>query len=259
MHLKKILPQVVFLFLVIALPHGVSSAIGIEDIMAEIDSVSKLNSDMTALVEITQEKEGEGTKVYESIYYRRDNDDAFLILMTAPEVERGNGYLRSGDNFWMYRRNTRTFQHIIRDESIAGTDARGEDFEGKKLVEMYRPAVDESGKEMMAETKLGNIPVYRFEIKAKTEGVLYPKQIYWVRQDNLLPLKIESFSLNGTLMLTTLVAQYTKIEGKFINIKTLFIDEFEKGNKTLLELKAISLKPIDNYVFTRAFLENLSK
>ncbi len=43
-----------------------------------------------------------------------------LIVMSAPEAEKGNGYLRMGDNLWMYRRNTRTFQHINRDESIGG-------------------------------------------------------------------------------------------------------------------------------------------
>jgi hypothetical protein len=36
------------------------------------------------------------------IYYERDADGAFLIVMTAPEVEKGNGYLRLGDNMWMY-------------------------------------------------------------------------------------------------------------------------------------------------------------
>jgi hypothetical protein len=30
-------------------------------------------------------------------YYRRDSDKAFLIVMTAPEVEKGNGYLKQGD------------------------------------------------------------------------------------------------------------------------------------------------------------------
>jgi hypothetical protein len=39
----------------------------------------------------------------------------------------------------------------------------------------------------------------------------------------------------------------------------LFVDEFEEGNKSLLELSGISLQPIDNDVFTKAYLENLSK
>ena len=79
----------------------------INDIMNKIDDITQLKTDGTAKVKITQQKVNQGLKVLESIYYRRDRDDAFLIVMTAPEVEKGNGYLRVGDNFWMYRRNTR--------------------------------------------------------------------------------------------------------------------------------------------------------
>ena len=255
---KKVLISFVLL-LAMVLPNTVFAAPKIDDILGTIDRLSELKSDGTAKVEITQQKAGEGTKLYQSIYYRRDKDDSFLIIMTAPEVEKGNGYLKQGDNFWMYRRNTRTFQHINRDESIAGTDSKGQDFESKKLTEMYKAATDASGKEKIAETKLGEIPVYQFEVTAKIEDVSYPKQVYWVRQDNFLPLKIQSFSLSGTLMQTAYFMKYTQIEGKYMWIQGMFIDEFEKGNKTLVNIKSISLQKIDDSVFTKAYLENLSK
>ena len=41
--------------------------------------------------------------------------------------------------------------------------------------------------------------------------------------------------------------------------KQLIIDEFEKGDKTLVELSGFSLENIDDAVFTKAYLENLSK
>jgi hypothetical protein len=231
----------------------------IDDIIKQIDYLSELKSDGTAKVKITQQKAGEGTKLYECIYYRRDSDKSFLIIMTAPEVEKGNGYLKQDDNMWMYRRNTRTFQHMNRDESISGTDAKSQDFEDKKLTEMYKPAVDKTGKETVSSTKLGEIPVYQFDLVAKIEDVSYPKVTYWVRQDNFLPLKIQSFSLSGTLMQTAYYINYTQIQGRYMPIKMMFIDEFEKGNKSLVEISNISLQTIDNYVFTKAYLENLSK
>lgn len=230
-----------------------------QEILASIDEMMELESDGTARVEITQEKAGEGVKVYESIYYRRDADDAFLIVMTAPEAERGNGYLRSGDNFWMYRRNTRTFQHINRDESIAGTNSRGEDFESRKLSDMYRPALDRNNKEKIKETKLGQVEVYELELVAKTDDVTYPKMLMWVRKADFLPLKTQEFSLNGTLMISSYFLNYTRIEGKYMWIKAMFVDEFEPGNRSVVEIKNISLKPVDDHVFTRAYLESLSR
>lgn len=229
------------------------------NILKEMESAMELKSDGTAKVVITQQKAGEGNKVYESIYYRRDSDNSFLIVMTAPEVEKGNGYLKQGDNFWMYRRNTRTFQHVNRDESIAGTDSKGQDFENKKLTEMYKATTDASGNDKLLETKLGTIPVYQFEVTAIIEDVSYPKQVYWVQQDNYLPLKIQSYSLSGTLMQTAYFLKYTQIQGKYMWIKAMFIDEFEKGNKSLVEIKNISVQKINNHVFTKAYLENLSK
>lgn len=231
------------------------------EIMQEMEDQQDMGVDITAKVKITQQKTDQGVKVFESIYYRRDEDDAFLIVMTAPDNEKGNGYLRVGDNMWMYRRNTRTFQIMKRDQSIAGTDTTAGDMESRKFTELYEPALDEQGKEILVEETLGKakIPVYRFEVKAKVKDVEYPKVIYWVRQDNFLPMKQQDHALSGTLMETSYFPKWTQIEEKYVPLQMIFVDEFEKGNKTLLELSGISLKTIDDDVFTKAYLENLSK
>lgn len=228
-------------------------------ILHKIDAMLELKKDITARVEITHEKAGEGIKHYEAVYYRRDRDGAFLIVLTAPEVERGNGYLRLGENFWMYRWNTRTFQHISRDESIAGTYLRGEDMENRKLAELYQPALDEEGEGMIAPETLGKIPVYRIALEAKTEEVAFPKMVLWVRQDNCLPLKAAYYSLSGTLMLTSYFLNYTILEDKYMWVRAIHVDEFDVGNRTLVEIKNISLAPIDDRVFTHAYLESLSR
>jgi hypothetical protein len=41
--------------------------------------------------------------------------------------------------------------------------------------------------------------------------------------------------------------------------KIRVVDEFEKGNKTLVEISDISTKKIPSTIFTKAYLENLSK
>jgi hypothetical protein len=247
------------LIIILGVSGNVFAAPKIGEILKQIDFIQDLKTDGTAQVTMTQQKTGEGVKVYEAVYYRRDKDDSFLIVFTAPEVEKGNGYMKVDDNMWVYRRNTRTFQHMNRDESIAGTNSKSEDYEKRKLIDLYKPVVDKSGQETITETKLGDIPVYQFNIEAKVEDVSYPKVTYWVRQDNLLPLKTQSYSLSGTLMQTSYFLKYTQIEGKYLWIKAMFIDEFEKGNKTLVEIKNISIQKIDDYVFTKAYLENLSK
>ena len=231
----------------------------INEILEKIQFNMDLTTDASANVLLTQQKTSQGTKTIGMMYYRRDSDDSFLIVMAAPENEKGNGYLRVGDNFWMYRRNTRTFQHVNRDESIGGTDAKGDDFEKRKLTELYQGACDASGKELIEETLLGKIPVFRIEIKAKVNDVDYPKKIYWVRKDNYLPLKEQGFSLSGTLMQTSYFRKYTLVNERYVPVEQLYIDEFEKGNKTMVEISNIETAKLDDKIFTKAYLENLSK
>jgi outer membrane lipoprotein-sorting protein len=230
----------------------------VADLLVRLDAQQTFTTDLSCRVTLTQTSRKQGDKIFQSFFYRSDAVDSFLIVVTGPEAEKGNGYLRVGENFWLYRRNTRTFSIISRDESISGTDARGGDFERRKLSELYRPVV-KNGREQIREEKLGVIPVYRIEIEAKVADVTYPRQVYWIRRDNLLPLKTESYALSGTLMQTSYFRRYEQIAGKFFLTEGLFIDEFEKGNRTLLSISGISLAAIDRRVFTKPYLENLSK
>jgi outer membrane lipoprotein-sorting protein len=231
----------------------------VTEVINRIDYLFEQVGDISVKVTITQNKANQGVKVFESLYFRRDKTDEFLIIMTAPESDKGNGYLRVGDNFWMYRQNTRTFQHISRDESIMGTDAKGGDFEKRKLADLYRPETGAGGIEIITEEMLGKKPVYKFGLVAKVNDVTYQRQVYWVQREDYLILKVQSYSLSGTLMQTAYYPKYTVVEGHYIPIQHIYIDEFEKGNKSIVELSGISLAPLDPKIFTKAYLENLSK
>ena len=241
----------------------------VSELLDKLDNLQSLTGDLSAKVNLTQQKAGQGVKVYDSIFYRRDKDDTFLMIVIGPDYEKGNGYLKVGDNMWMYRRNTRTFQHINRDESISGTDSKAGDFEKNKRSELYMGATNAAGKELISEEMLGKVPVYKFELLAKVNDVTYPKQIYWVERETSLPRKVQSYSLSGTLMQTSYFLKYTQIDGKYFMLKSMFVDEFEgvsvkdnvtnKENKTIMEISGISLQKIDDSIFTKAYLENLSK
>lgn len=228
-------------------------------ILQKLEEQQKFKTDVHAKVKMTQQKPGQGTKVLDMEYFRRDKDEAFLIYMLAPESDRGNGYLRVSDNMWMYRRNTRTFQHINRDESIGGSDAKADDFETRNITETYAVKKESNGKEILREEMLGKIPVYRLEVQSIINDVDYPKKIWWVSRDQSLLMKEEAYSQSGTHMQTAYFLKYTQINGRFVPIQQLFIDEFEKGNRTVVEISEIKTTPLENSIFTKAYLESLSK
>lgn len=247
------------LLLIPALSEVCSAQGMVTEILKEMEKRQELGVDITVKVKITDQQIRQGTRLQEFIYYRRDSDDAFLLMGLSPENNKGVGYLRVEDNTWYYRPNTRIFQHLSRGDRIAGTNMTVQDVERRKFTEMYGPITDEKGNEIYTEEMLGKIPVYKFEVRAKVKDVNYSKQIYWVRRDNYLELKRNDFSLSDTLMYTNYTLEYTKIEDRYLPIKGMVVDQFEKGNKTIYEFSGISLKPVDDTVFTKAHLENLSK
>ena len=255
MRLIKIFFTTILLF--ICLTAG--AAPKVSEIVKKMDYLYEQIGDISVRVSIVQNKARQGVKNFGFLYFRRDKTDEFLIVAFAPDTEKGNGYLRVGENFWMYRQNTRTFQHISRDESILGTNAKGGGFEKRKLSDLYKPFTDSGGSEIIAEEMLGKREVYKFTLIAKVNDVTYPKQVYWVQKENYLTLKMQSYSLSDTLMQTAYFPKWTQIEGKYIWIQAIFIDEFEKGNKSIVDLSGISTKQLDPKIFTKAYLENLSK
>jgi hypothetical protein len=240
---------------------GLWASPSIQEIIDYYDTNYQLRSDMTAQARITTKDPEQGTKVIESVLYRRDRDDAFLIVLADPETERGNGYLRVGDNMWLYRRTTRTFTHIGRDEKIGGSNATAGDIETRKFKELYKPSLGASGKEIISTETIGGakIPVYRFEVIAQVNDVKYPKLVMWVTRDKYLELKRESYSLSGTLMETDLYTNYKEVEGRFVPLLQKFTDEVEKGRTSLLEITGITFSKVDDYKFDKSYLESLSK
>jgi outer membrane lipoprotein-sorting protein len=233
----------------------------VTDIIEYIDTNLQLRSDMTAQARITTKDPDQGNKVIESVYYRRDRDDAFLIVIADPESDRGNGYMRVGDNLWMYRRATRTFTHIGRDEKIGGSNASAGDMETRKFKDLYKASVDAAGKEVISEETLGGakIPVYKMEVVAKVNDVKYPKLVMWVTRDKYLELKRECYSLSGTLMETDLYTSYKNVDGRYVPLLMKFVDEVQKGRASVMEISGISFTKVDDYKFDKSYLESLSK
>ena len=238
------------------------------EIIDYVDAKYQLRSDMTAQARITTRDPEQGNKVIESVLYRRDRDDAFLIVIADPESDRGNGYMRVGDNMWMYKRATRTFTHIGRDEKIGGSNTSAGDIETRKFKDLYKPSLDASGKEIIsAEAIEGvnkdgskwSIPVYKLEVVAKVNDVKYPKLVMWVTRDKFLQLKQECYSLSGTLMETDLYTSYKEVDGRYIPLLQKFVDEVEKGRTSVLEITGISFARVDDYKFDKSYLESLSK
>jgi hypothetical protein len=258
--IKRSAVAVILAALFLALGPALGADPSVQEIIDRIDHMQEIKSDITAQAKITsRDPDMGGTKISEGIYYRRDRDDAFLVIITAPDTDKGNGYLRVDDNMWMYRSKSRAFQHIGRGEKIAGSNATAGDMETRKFGELYQPARDDAGREKIEDTRIGRIPVYKIEVVAKVVDVKHPRLIMWLTKDKYLLLKQESYSLSGTLLEIAYFKNYKEVDGHYISLTSKFMDAVEKDNVTLFEIKGISFGQVDDTKFTKRYLENLSK
>jgi len=216
----------------------------------EIDASSSFKGqDFSGVFTIVTDKPGKKQKVSQIRMFRRDARDQFLILIQLPEADKGQGYLKEGDNLQFYDPTSRKFNHSSMKEALGDSEAQNDDFSQNKTLEDYNIA--ETG-----EATLGKFPVWIINLKAKTNDVSYDQIRLYVRKDKPLVLKQEYLSISGRLMRTILYPKYAELGGgKFFPSQMLVIDEINKGEKSQITMSEMSLETLPDKVFTKAFLE----
>ncbi|MGL1890475.1 MAG: outer membrane lipoprotein-sorting protein [Spirochaetaceae bacterium] len=244
----------IILILTLAL-FGMTSSFAETDyngILQKLDDLQDFEGmDLSMVWTIVSTKPGEDKSVTKIQIFRRDSEENALYLFLKPEVDKGQGFLMSGDNAWSYDPGSRKFSHFSLKENIGDSDAQNNDVRASSYVEDYN-IVD------TAESKLGKISVHILTLEAKTNEVTTPKLKIWIRKDKGLPLKQEEYSLSDRLVRTIIIPKWTTVGGKYMASQTLIQDNLKKGEKTQMSVSNISNAKIPDDVFTKAYLERIN-
>ncbi|MBN2616693.1 MAG: outer membrane lipoprotein-sorting protein [Spirochaetales bacterium] len=209
------------------------------------------NVDLSMIWTIVSQKPGEDKSVTKIQIFRRDSEDNALYLFLQPEVDKGQGFLMSGDNAWMYDPGSRKFSHFSLKENIGDSDANNNDVRATSYAEDYNITSAEVG-------MLGKVETYILSLEAKNNEVTTPKMKIWVRTDKNLLLKQEEYSLSDRLVRTIIIPKWTTVGGKYISAQTLIQDNLKEGEKTQMTASDISNAQIPDDVFTKAYLERIN-
>jgi len=225
----------------------------IELILRTIDRQTSFRDvDFSALLSVIHEDPEDGVDKSVVQQFRRDGQDKFVMLFLEPAVKKGQGYLRVDDNLWFYDPESRKFSHTSMKEQFGGTEAKNSDFGVSRLAEDYDLL-------SLAEDNLGPHPVYVLDLRAKSDEVTYSRRLVWVTRDRYLVLKSQDYSETGRLLRTSLYPSYARVGGRYVPSKLIFIDELVQGRKTSLSLSQVSLAPLPDSVFTKAYLERVNR
>jgi len=230
----------------------------VKAVIEEIDVRQQAVGDFKAHAFIQQKQKGRDDVAYESVFYRRGEDDKFMFLVLAPRTEAGQGYLRIDNNLWLYSPRTGKWERVTERDRILGTDGRRQDFDESRLAEEYDA-------EFLGDAKLKSFPIWHIKLTGKA-GLELPWPIIelFVDQKSGNILKRQEFSLTGKLMRTTLFPKWLKIkspEGKDVWYaeQIYLFDEVEKGNQSVVKMQAVDLSSLPKNMFTKAWLESKSR
>jgi len=222
-------------------------------LLADVDrSTSFENGDFSALITVVSTKPGEDNSVIEARYFRRDKAKLFAILIQKPAVQKGQGYLQDNNNLWFYDPESRKFAFTSLRESFQDSDAQNSDFSTSTLAADYR--VDAG-----TEARLGANDVWILDLSASSVTVPVAKRKLWIRKSDRLVLKEEHYSVSGRLIRTIAIPKYQTVAGRFVPVSMLIVDNLKAGEKTQITFGEVSVSKLPDEVFTKAFLERMSR
>jgi len=229
------------------------------EILERIDSlVSYEESDFSAEYTVTQERPGQGQSRTKMTMFRRDRENRYTILIMEPAADRGKGYVRIGENLWLYDPADQRFTRTSARDRFENTNARNSDFTRSTLAEDYRIVGHER-------EQLGAYDTDVYDLEAVTDDVTYPKMRIWVDQDGLVR-KFEDYSLSGQHMRSTAIPRYRRLGDQFVAVQIVIQDELRgrevdgefRHERTIISVDKPSLRDVPSMVFTRSYLERVS-
>src|SRR4029078_10143467 len=154
-----------------------------------VDDRQKNNGDWRASAYLEQKEKDKADVVYEGYYFRRSQDQRFMILFTKPKASQGQGYLRIEKNLWFYDPAVGKWERRTERERIGGTNSRRSDFDESRLAEEYDP--EDNGTE-----KLGAYTAQMMTLKGKPGlDLAFPMIRIWIDKDTKNVLKRQEYAL----------------------------------------------------------------
>jgi outer membrane lipoprotein-sorting protein len=231
----------------------------VDAIIKGVDERQQNSGDYKSQVYIENKEKDKTDVVYDAVVYRRDESDSLIILFVAPKAEAGKGYLRIDKNLWFYDPRVGKWERRTERERIGGTGSNRQDFDESRLHEEYVAT-------FVAEEKLGRFVANAIDLKAKPNvDVAYPKLKLWVDKATGNVLKRVEFAASGKAMRTSYYPKWKKAFSKSKGSDVWFpeeirvFDEIEKGNRTVVLIRAVDFDPLQANIFTKAWLESKSR
>jgi len=161
-------------------------------------------------------------------------DDYALTLITAPAREKGQTFLKRGNEMWSW--NPAINRLIKLPPSMMSQGWMGSDYTNDDILR-ESSVVDDYTHTLEGDEEVDGRLCYRIRLTAKEDaGVLWSRQVWWVDKKEFIALKAELYDEDNFLVRTERGMDLKTMDGRFIPTTIELIPAEEPGRKTILKI-----------------------
>jgi len=161
-----------------------------------------------------------------------------LTLITAPAKEKGQTFLKSGNNLWSWNP---TIQRLIKlPPSMMSQGWMGSDFSNDDILKESSLVKDYTHKLVGNET-IGGLKCYKIELTPlESAGVVWGKIILWISIADYFEMKSEYYDEENYLVKTHVCSDIKVFEDRKLPSVIEIVPADEPGNKTIITIQAMN-------------------
>lgn len=185
-----------------------------------------------------------------------EGSEKSLTLVTAPAKEKGQTFLKSGNNMWSWNP---TIQRLIKlPPAMMSQGWMGSDYSNDDILKESSIVVDYTHKITGNEVIDGH-DCYIIDLKPLEDAdVVWGKITLWITKEDYLELKAEYFDEEGYLVKTHLAHDIKTFDGRTIPSVMEIIPDDEDGNKTIVTITDMKFNmPLDPNFFSQQNMKRI--
>ncbi|NOX36267.1 MAG: outer membrane lipoprotein-sorting protein [Calditrichaeota bacterium] len=157
-----------------------------------------------------------------------------LIVIKAPRKEAGNKTLKIKNEIWNFLRNTETIIKIP--PSMLMQSWNGSDFTNDDLVRESSLSRDYF-MELLGEEEIEGALCWKIKLTPKPDApVVWGKLIYWVRQSDNLPARVEYYDERDRLVRHMVFSDFRVMHGRKIPTRWVMVNDRKPGRYTEIRI-----------------------
>ncbi len=161
-------------------------------------------------------------------------DDYALTLITAPAREKGQTFLKRGNEMWSW--NPAISRLIKLPPSMMSQGWMGSDYTNDDILR-ESSVVNDYTHSVEGEEEIDSRLCHKIKLLANDDAdVLWGHQVWWVDKKEFIVLKAELYDEDGYLVRTERGTGLKTMDGRFIPSVIELVPAEEEGNKTVLKI-----------------------